>query len=108
MTEITNWKDKGHEKARSFLNSFPLSANKYAENAILGVWQSEERNAIFEFVQLEDGRYGSRLIFGAQVIEEDGKTSRGDVHNPDESLRDRDLLGIVNLTGLTFKQQSVC
>ncbi|MGB1237983.1 MAG: DUF2147 domain-containing protein [Pseudomonadales bacterium] len=73
-----------------------------APDNIIGRWQSEDKEAIFEFYKHGE-HYASKLVYGKQVVEADGKTSKKDIHNPDPSLRDRDILGIVNIQGLTYK-----
>lgn len=85
--------------------SFCLSTSANAQNAadaILGIWHSSDKDAIFEFFK-QGNHYASTLLYGDQVVEADGKTSKKDQHNPDPSLRSRDVLGIVNIRGLQYK-----
>ena len=80
-----------------------ISFNTYANsNKIIGKWEVDSKDAIFEFYE-KDGKFYSKLVYGAQVIEEDGITSKKDTSNPDKALRNRDLIGITNITGLVFE-----
>ena len=71
------------------------------ESAIVGRWESDEKDVRMEFFKDGD-QYKAKLLWGNKVVEADGKTSRKDVENPDKSLRSRDILGIVSLTGLKW------
>ncbi|NIG54552.1 DUF2147 domain-containing protein [Chitinophaga sp. Cy-1792] len=50
----------------------------------------------------DGGQYRGRMLWGADHLESDGKTSKKDSHNPDEKLRSRNIIGIVNLNGLKW------
>lgn len=47
-------------------------------------------------------KYYGRYLWGNQIVEKDGVTSKKDTKNPDVKLRSRDLIGITSLTGLTW------
>ena len=47
--------------------------------------------------------YHGKLLWGNRIVESDGKTSKKDSKNPDEKLRSRNIMGIVNLTGLKYE-----
>lgn len=72
------------------------------QNAIIGIWETEAKDAKMEVFKNGDFYYG-KLLWGNKVVEADGKTSKKDAKNPDEKLRNRDIIGIINLTGLKFK-----
>jgi hypothetical protein len=42
------------------------------------------------------------VVHTARIVEADGKTSKKDLKNPDKSLRSKDVIGIVSLTGLKW------
>ena len=68
---------------------------------IVGVWAAEDGNVKFEMFQA-GGSYSARSIYGVRLVEEDGKTFKKDIHNPDPKLRSRSLKGIVFITNLTW------
>ncbi len=70
------------------------------ENQIIGTWQTEAKDGKMEVFKCED-KYCGKLITGKNIINADG-TSKKDVNNPDEKLRNRDLVGITILTNLIF------
>lgn len=71
------------------------------ENEIIGKWESDKKDVRLEFFK-SGTEYQARLLWGNQVVESDGKTSKKDMKNPDKNLRTRDILGIVNVTGLKW------
>lgn len=71
------------------------------ESAVVGRWESDEKDVRMEFFKDGD-QYKARLLWGNKVVEADGKTSRKDTQNPDKNLRSRDILGAVTLTGLKW------
>lgn len=71
------------------------------ESAIIGVWESEKKDVRMEIYK-ENGKFFGKYLWGAQIVESDGVTSKKDVKNPDAKLRNRNLIGIVSLTGLTW------
>jgi len=71
------------------------------ESAILGKWESDKKDVKLEFVKT-GAEYQARLLWGNQIVETDGKTSKKDTKNPDEKLRARNIIGITNVTGLKW------
>lgn len=71
------------------------------EEAILGKWESDKKDVKLEIFRQGDKYYG-KYLWGNQIVESDGVTSRKDVKNPDPKLRTRDLIGITSLTGLRW------
>lgn len=72
-----------------------------APGQIVGVWETDNGNVKLEMFDA-GGSYSARSIYGAQLVEADGKTFKKDVHNPDPKLRDRSLKGIVFITNLKW------
>lgn len=70
-------------------------------NAIVGAWESDEKDVRMEYFQDGD-HYSARLLWGNKIVEADNVTSKKDTKNPDQSLRSRNILGIVSLTGLKW------
>ena len=74
-------------------------AQKFAPEQIIGVWKSEDYKIEF----FKDGdSYAAKLLWSKDMFEADGKTSKKDDNNPDESLRDRPRQGITHITGLVY------
>jgi uncharacterized protein (DUF2147 family) len=71
------------------------------QDAIIGTWETDAKDARMEIFKSGDYYFG-KLLWGNKVVESDGKTSKKDLKNPDENLRSRNIIGIVNLTGLKF------
>ncbi len=67
---------------------------------ITGVWESDKKDVRMEFFKSGD-RYCARLLWGNLVVEKDG-TSKKDTKNPDIRLRNRNIIGMVSLTGLKW------
>lgn len=76
-------------------------AEDIAPDDILGVWETEDGNLKFEMFDSGE-TYSARILHGARLLEEDGKTYKKDLQNPDPALRDRSLEGIVCITGLAW------
>lgn len=71
------------------------------QDAILGKWESDKKDVKLEIFKQGDKYYG-KYLWGNQIVENDGVTSKKDVKNPDPKLRTRDLIGITSLTGLKW------
>lgn len=71
------------------------------QDAIIGTWETDAKDAKMEIFKSGEYYFG-KLLWGNKVVEADGKTSKKDTKNPDAKLRDRNIIGIVNLTGLKF------
>jgi uncharacterized protein (DUF2147 family) len=69
--------------------------------SIIGAWESEEKDVRMEYFN-EGDHYNARLLWGKNVVEADGTTSKKDDKNPDDSLRSRNIIGIVSLAGLKW------
>lgn len=72
---------------------------------IVGIWETDNGNVKLEMFE-SNGRYAARSIYGAQLVEADGKTFKKDVHNPDPKLRDRSLKGIVFISNLSWNARA--
>jgi len=72
------------------------------EDAIIGIWETETKDAKMEIFKSENLYYG-KLLWGDKIVEADGKTSKKDINNPDAKLRTRNIIGIVNLSGLKYE-----
>lgn len=86
------------------LFSMLLSLSSLAEDVkssdILGFWLSEEGTAVIEITK-KDKKFEGKLVW-LKVLHEGKVKEKLDDKNPDESLRSRPLLGLVNLEGFKF------
>ena len=67
---------------------------------ILGRWLSDNERSIVEFFK-QDGKYFARTVWLAEPYDENGELKK-DLKNPEESLRDRVLLGLVCIKDFIF------
>ncbi|BDD04131.1 DUF2147 domain-containing protein [Aureibacter tunicatorum] len=79
-----------------------LFAQSHSDD-IIGIWETEDKDGRMEIYKCED-KYCGKLLWGKDIVEEDGVTSKKDVNNPDDDLKSRDLVGITNLIGLKYKK----
>lgn len=70
-------------------------------NSIVGTWESDQNDVRMEYFQDGD-HYSARLLWGNKIVEADNATSKKDAKNPDPSLRSRNIIGLVSLTGLKW------
>ncbi|WP_300492250.1 DUF2147 domain-containing protein [Flavobacterium sp.] len=87
-----------------FVLMFAITAKLQAqtnEKNIVGIWESDKKDVRMEFFKDGD-HYSAKLLWGNLVVEKDGVTSKKDTKNPDKQLRNRDIIGIVSLTGLKW------
>src|SRR4029079_9887132 len=72
------------------------------QDAIVGKWESEEKNLIVE-VYKEHGAFKAKILW---FYDEDDTTTpieeRLDIKNPDKSLRSRKIVGLDVLSGLIY------
>lgn len=83
---------------------FALFSKAFAqtgETAIIGKWESDKKDVKLEFFKTGN-EYEAKLLWGNQIVESDGKTSKKDAKNPAQSLRSRNIIGIVSVTGLKW------
>lgn len=73
-------------------------------NEILGVWYLESSESKIEIFKCGDN-YCGKIMEAPSVFENDGKTFKKDKNNPNEKLRSRTVVGIINLTNLDFKDE---
>lgn len=75
-------------------------AQKISPDNIIGIWECEAYK--IEIFKAGD-TYSAKLLWAKDIFEADGKTPKKDDQNPDEKLRTRPQLGLIHITGLTFK-----
>jgi uncharacterized protein (DUF2147 family) len=82
-----------------------IAATSFAQNAnsIVGIWLNQEKDAKIEIYKSGDKYYG-KLIWGKNIFEADGKTSKKDTKNTDASQRSRNLLNLIILKDFVYDE----
>jgi uncharacterized protein (DUF2147 family) len=79
--------------------------NTFSQNMtrdrIFGIWLNEDKDAKVEIYK-SGNQYFGKLIWGKEMYEADGKTSRKDVENKDPKLRSRSLKDLIMLSGFAY------
>jgi len=81
-----------------FLNNIKSATDA---DSIIGKWESVDKEYTWEFLKSGE-TYIAKLITSKDALEADGKTFKKDVNNPDLNLRNRNLQGIIFITGLKY------
>jgi len=68
---------------------------------IVGIWETEDGNLKFEMFEAGE-TYSARILHGARLLADDGKTYKQDTQNPDPALRERSLERLIFITGLAW------
>lgn len=71
------------------------------EDKIIGIWETEAKDGKMKIYKSGD-EYRGKLLWGKDIVEKDGKTSKKDIKNPNPKLRSRNIVGITFLTGLKY------
>lgn len=89
------------KKLSLFVVLLLISTLSFAQDITQGTWYNEEKSAKIQFFKQGDKTFG-KIIWLKEP--NDGGKPRTDKENPDEKLRSRPLIGLVNLKD--FKQAS--
>ncbi|MCE7060416.1 DUF2147 domain-containing protein [Dyadobacter sp. CY343] len=81
--------------------SIAVNAQTAVADKVIGEWLSEEKDRRIEIYK-SGSEYFGRLIWSTELFESDGKTSRKDIRNNDEKLRDRNLQNINVLSNFIY------
>ena len=76
-------------------------SQKTKADQILGTWLNADKDAKVEIYKSGDHYFG-RLIWGKEMYEADGRTSRKDVENKDQKLKSRNLKDLVMLSNFVY------
>ncbi|MGM0619705.1 MAG: DUF2147 domain-containing protein [Bacteroidota bacterium] len=79
---------------------YTLSAMAQEAEKIEGVWWNEEKTSKIE-IEKKDGKYIGTIVYIIPENYENGEPPKDD-ENPDESLRNRSLLGLQILSGFEY------
>jgi len=81
-----------------------IASKIFAQSAgdkVLGSWTTADKIVKIEIYRL-DNKYWGRVLWGKLLYEKDGKTSLKDTKNPNAKLRNRDCIGLIFITDLTY------
>ena len=84
-----------------FIFSITTFAQVGDADKILGEWLNEEKDGKIEIYKTGNSYFG-KIIWGNNIFEDDSKTSKKDVKNPDDKLQSRTLLNMVILSDFQF------
>lgn len=87
----------------TFLSFCGLAAFAQEADKIIGIWWNEEKTSKIE-IEKKDGEYIGTIVFIVPENYENGQPPKDD-ENPDESLRDRSILGLQILKGFTYNEK---
>ena len=82
------------------LGVYSFSAFAQEADKILGIWWNEEKTSKIE-IEKKDGKYIGTIVYIIPENYENGEPPKDD-ENPDESLRDRSILGLQILEGFVY------
>lgn len=83
-----------------FLGVYTLAGFAQKADKIVGIWWNEEKTSKIK-VEKQDGKYIGTIVYMIPEKYENGAPPLDD-ENPDESLRNRSILGLQILNGLEF------
>ncbi|MEC3908116.1 DUF2147 domain-containing protein [Tamlana sp. 2201CG12-4] len=72
-------------------------------DTIIGIWEMNDQSAKMEVFRSGD-EYQAKLLWGKDITNPDG-TSKTDNNNPDAKLKNRDLIGMTYITGLSYDDE---
>ena len=88
----------------SFSTSIKLRDDN--QDAIIGVWKSGEGNAMVRIYKNGD-KYQGKVVWLKEPIDTETGKPKLDKNHPDESVRSRPVLGLVNIWGFVYKGDKV-
>jgi len=88
--------------------SFSTSFKSIEDNpeAIVGVWKTGEGNAMVRIYKNGD-KYQGKVVWLKEPIDPETGKPKVDKNHPDEAVRSRAILGLINVWGFVFKGNNV-
>ena len=82
------------------LLSMASFAQKLSADQIIGIWKCDD----YKIEVFKAGNtYQAKLLWSKDMFEADGTTSKKDVKNPNEKLRNRSVQGLTHITDLVYR-----
>ncbi len=73
---------------------------------IIGVWKTGEGNAIVRIYKNGE-KYQGKIVWLKEPNDPETGKPKLDKNHPDESIRTRPILGLINIWGFTYKEKNV-
>jgi uncharacterized protein (DUF2147 family) len=80
-----------------------FSASMFAQKQVVGKWLTEKKDAITEIYE-QSGKFYGKIIWLKKPTDNTGKPVK-DVKNPTASFRQRSVMGLVVINGLSFSNK---
>lgn len=87
-----------------FIGFYSLTFAQNSGDDILGIWWNPEMTSRVE-VYKENGLYYGKIIWLKADENEDGSTPRRDIHNENERLRTRRVMGLIAMKELRWDEK---
>lgn len=78
-----------------------FASNLYAQNSIIGTWITQKKDAKIQIYE-SNGKYFGKIVWIKHPLDEN-KQPQKDIKNPDEKLRNQELVGLNILTNFIFE-----
>lgn len=83
-----------------FITFFVVNAYSQADR-VVGIWLTEKKTSQVEIYKTSAGTYEGKLVWLDEPLDEDGRPKK-DKDNPEKSLRNRPLKGIILLKDFNY------
>ena len=80
---------------------FLLPSLLFSQTEICGTWLEKEKKSHIEIYKTESNKFEGRIVWLAEPIDENGEIKK-DKENPDISLRDKPLNGLIIIQDLEY------
>jgi len=77
------------------------TVGSYAQDAIIGFWKTGNGNAIVEIYKTNN-KYFGKIVWLAEPIDPNTGIAKVDSKNPNEALRTKPIIGLINLRNFDF------
>lgn len=81
-------------------------SNKYSADDIIGQWKTAQGKAVVEIFK-QGNKYFGKIIWLAEPNDAETGKPKTDKKNPNENLRSRSIIGLVNLRDFVFVKENV-
>ena len=81
---------------------FSLNQQPKEEDALIGVWKNGEGTGMVKIYKNSD-KYQGKIVWLKEPIDPQTQKPKLDKNHPDESVRNRALLGLINTWGFVYK-----
>lgn len=83
-----------------------LRAQSNNPDAIVGVWKTGEGNAMVRIYKNKE-HYQGKIVWLKEPNDPENGKPKVDKNHPDETVRNRPLLGLINVWGFTYTEKDV-